>query len=230
MDYLLEGLTEALRLLVTGDREIFAVVGLSLRISLVAILLAAAVAVPLGFLIGTRSFPGRAAVVTLLHTAMAVPTVLIGLLGYALLSRRGLLGSWGLLFTPTAMILGQFFLALPLVMALAVSATEAVDERIAATARTLGANESQVAWTVFWEARLALLTALAAGFGRVITEVGAAIMLGGNIRGYTRTMTTAIVLETGKGEFGQALALGLILLLVAFAVNLLLHLLRQQNA
>jgi len=230
MDYLLQGLTEALRLLLTFDREVFGIVGLSLRVSLTALLLAAALAVPLGFLIGTRSFPGRTLLVTLLHTGMAIPTVLIGLLGYALFSRRGLLGPWGLLFTPTAMIVGQVGLALPLVTALAVSAIEAVDRRVAATARTLGATEWQVALTVFWEARLALVTALAAGFGRVVTEVGAAILLGGNIRGYTRTMTTAIALETSKGEFGRALALGLILLVVAFGVNLLLHVLRKRNS
>jgi tungstate transport system permease protein len=230
MDFLLQGLVEAFHLLLTFDREVFAVVWLSLGVSVTAILLAAGVSVPLGFLIGTRSFPGRSGIITLLHTGMAIPTVLIGLLGYALFSRRGLLGPWGLLFTPTAMIVGQFCLALPLVTALAMSATEAVDRRVAATARTLGATEWQVALTVFWEARLALLTALAAGFGRVVTEVGAAIMLGGNIRGSTRTMTTAIVLETSKGEFGQAMALGLILLLVAFGVNLLLHVLRARDA
>lgn len=138
MDYLLQGLKEALHLLLTFDREVWGIVGLSLWVSLTAISLAAAIAVPLGFLIGTRSFPGRSALVTLLHTGMAIPTVPIGLLGYALFSQRGLLGPWGLLFTPMAMIVGQVGLALPLVTALAVSATEAVDRRVAATARTLG--------------------------------------------------------------------------------------------
>ncbi len=160
---------------------------------------------------------------------MALPTVVVGLLVYSLTSRQGPLGPLELLFTPKAMIIGQFILAAPIIVALTISATQAIDPRVKITAMTLGAGPLRTAVTVLSEARFALMAAVVAGFGRVIAEVGCALMVGGNIRGYTRTMTTAIALETAKGEFAFGLALGFILLAVAFFVNILFHWLQSRE-
>jgi tungstate transport system permease protein len=160
---------------------------------------------------------------------MALPTVVVGLLVYSLISRQGPLGPLELLFTPKAMVIGQFILATPIIVALTISATQAIDPRVKITAMTLGAGPLRTAVTVLSEAKFALMAAVVAGFGRVIGEVGCALMVGGNIRGYTRTMTTAISLETAKGEFAFGLALGFILLTVAFVVNILLHRLQSRE-
>jgi tungstate transport system permease protein len=155
--------------------------------------------------------------------------VLIGLFVFSLISRQGPLGFLGLLFTPSAMIIGQFILAIPIIIALTISAVQGVDARVRPTALTLGANHFQTILTVLTEARFALMAAIIAGFGRVIGEVGSALMLGGNIRNYTRTITTAIALETSKGEFGFAIALGIILMVVAFSVNILFRYFQQRG-
>jgi tungstate transport system permease protein len=230
VDYLLEGLREAVRLLWQFDPEVTGAAGLSLGVSCVATLLAAAVGLPLGVAVGTSRFRGRRVVLVLLNTAMALPTVVVGLFLYALLSRRGFLGPCGLLYTPTAMMLGQFVLATPLIAALAVAAVSDTDPSVAKTARSLGAGWLRVRLSIVSETRSAVLGAVVAGFGRVIAEVGISIMLGGNIRHYTRNMTAAIALETSKGEFGLALALGIILLLIALFVNVVLQCLQQRRA
>lgn len=229
MHYLLEGLTEALRLLWQLDREVMAAAGLSLSVSSVATVLAAAVGLPLGVAVATSRFRGRRVVLVLLNTAMALPTVVVGLFFYAVLSRRGILGPYGLLYTPSAMVIGQFVLATPLIAALAVAAVSDTDPAVAKTARSLGAGWLRVRLSIVSEARTAVLGAVIAGFGRLIAEVGVSIMLGGNIRGYTRNMTAAIALETSKGEFGFALALGLLLLLLALGVNIVIQCLRQRR-
>jgi tungstate transport system permease protein len=223
MEYIIEGLAKALKLIFSLDPEIYGIVGRSVRFALTATLLAAIAGVPLGFVIGSKSFKGKPAVITLLNTLMALPTVVVGLLGYAFLSRRAPLGFLDLIFSPHALILGEFFLSLPVITNLTVSAVQAVDKRAYLTAQTLGASRWMVAWTVLMEARFALLAAIIAGFGRAVSEVGSAMMLGGNIRYYTRTMTTAIALEVSKGEFGFGLALGFFLLAVAFSINILFH-------
>jgi len=223
MEYIIEGLAKALELIFSMDPEIYGIVGRSVRFALTATLLAAVAGVPLGFVIGSKSFKGKPAVITLLNTLMALPTVVVGLLGYAFLSRRAPLGFLDLIFSPHAVILGEFLLSLPVITNLTVSAVQAVDKRAYLTAQTLGANRWMVAWTVLMEARFALLAAIIAGFGRAVSEVGSAMMLGGNIRYYTRTMTTAIALEVSKGEFGFGLALGFFLLAVAFSINILFH-------
>jgi tungstate transport system permease protein len=223
MDYIIEGLGKALELIFSLDREIYGIVGRSVRFALTATLLAAVAGVPLGFVIGSKSFKGKPALVTLLNTLMALPTVVVGLLGYAFLSRRAPLGFLDMIFSPHAVILGEFLLSLPVITNLTVSAVQAVDKRAYLTAQTLGASRWMVAWTVLMEARFALLAAIIAGFGRAVSEVGSAMMLGGNIRYYTRTMTTAIALEVSKGEFGFGLALGFFLLAVAFSINILFH-------
>ena len=223
MEYIAEGLAKALELIFSLDREIYAIVGRSVRFALTATLLAAVAGVPLGFVIGSKSFKGKPAIITLLNTLMALPTVVVGLLGYAFLSRRAPLGFLDLIFSPHAVILGEFLLSLPVITNLTVSAVQAVDKRAYLTAQTLGASRWMVAWTVLMEARFALLAAIIAGFGRAVSEVGSAMMLGGNIRYYTRTMTTAIALEVSKGEFGFGLALGFFLLAVAFSINIFFH-------
>jgi tungstate transport system permease protein len=223
MDYLWEGIQEAIRLIVSLDHEVSRTVLLSLRISLTATLLASIVGIPLGFLISTQEFPLKRPIITFFNTLLSLPTVVVGLFLYSLLSKRGPLGPLDLLFTPAAMVLGQFILAIPIIVALTISAIQMVDPRVKWTAMTLGAGPVRTAMAVLSEARFALTGAVIAGFGRVIAEVGAAMMVGGNIKGYTRIMTTAIALETAKGEFALALSLGFILLTVAFSVNILFH-------
>ena len=223
MDFIIEGIQKALQLIFSLDREIINIVLLSLRVSLTAIILASFLGIPLGFLMAVKDYWGKRFSVTLVNTLLALPTVVIGLIVYSLISRRGPLGVFGLLYSPSAMIIGQFILATPIIIALTHSAVQGVDKRIRNTALTLGATETQSAWMVIKEARYAVLAAVITGFGRVIAEVGAAMMLGGNIKGSTRIMTTAIALETAKGEFGFAIALGIILLLIALVANILLH-------
>ena len=223
MEYLWEGIQEAIRLIISADNEVCRTVLLSLRISLTATLLASILGIPVGFLIGTREFFLKRPVITFFNTLLSLPTVVVGLFLYSLLSKRGPLGLLDLLFTPSAMVLGQFILAIPIIVALTISAIQALDPRVTWTAMTLGAGPVRTAMAVLSEARFTLTGAVIAGFGRVIAEVGAAMMVGGNIKGYTRIMTTAIALETAKGEFAFALSLGFILLIVAFSVNILFH-------
>ncbi|ETX07472.1 MAG: ABC transporter permease [Candidatus Entotheonella gemina] len=227
MDYIIEAFVGAFRLILTLDREILTIALFSLQMAGTATVLATVIGVPLAYGIATRNFPGKRTVLTLFNTLMALPTVVVGLFCYAFLSRRGPLGFLDLLFTPSGMIIGDLILALPLVVALTIAAVNAVDPRVQLTARALGATSRQTSWTVLLDARYALVAAVLNGFGRVIAEVGAATMLGGNIRGYTRTLTTAIALETSKGEFAFAMALGLILLTLALIVNLLLRRLQE---
>jgi tungstate transport system permease protein len=228
LDFLGESLQAALALILNLDVEVVGAVWTSLYTSLAAILLAALVGIPAGTLLGLGRFAGRRAALTLLNTLMALPTVVVGLVIYGFLSRQGPLGPLGLLFTPVAMIIGQTVLAAPIVANYTVAAVAGADPRIMTTALTLGAGRLRAAWQLLLEVRFGVMAAVVAGFGRVIAEVGVAMMLGGNIRGYTRTMTTAIALETSKGEFAFGLALGLVLMTVALIVNLFLNLLQQR--
>lgn len=223
MEYLWGGIKGAVLLIISWDAEIFRTVLLSLRISLASTLIASLIGIPMGFLISTHEFPLKRPIITIFNTLLSLPTVVVGLFLYSLLSRKGPFGPLGLLFTPTAMVIGQFILATPIIVALTITAIQAMDPRAKITAMTLGAGSFRTALTVLSEARFALTAAVIAGFGRVIAEVGTAMMVGGNIKGYTRTMTTAIALETAKGEFAFGLALGCILLFVAFSINILFH-------
>jgi tungstate transport system permease protein len=227
MDYIIDAFRGAFWLILSLDREIFSIALLSLRVAGTATVFATLIGVPLAYVIATRDFPGKRTVLTIFNTLMAVPTVLVGLFCYAFFSRRGPLGFLDLLFTPTGMVIGDLILALPLIVALTIAAVNAVDPRARLTALALGATSRQTSWTVLLDARYALMAAVLNGFGRVVAEVGAAMMLGGNIRGYTRTLTTAVALETSKGEFAFAMALGLILLTLALMVNLLLRRLQE---
>jgi tungstate transport system permease protein len=200
----------------------------SLYTSSCSIVIAALLGVPIGLWLGLNRFRGRRLLIALLNTLMALPTVVVGLLLFGLLSRQGPLGPLGLLFTPLAMIAGQTVLAAPIVANLVLAAVTGADQRIINTALTLGASRLQAAIQLLREIRFGVMAAVIAGFGRVIAEVGVAMMLGGNIRNSTRTMTTAIALETSKGEFAFGLALGIILLSVALIVNLFLNALQQR--
>lgn len=223
MDFLIKSLAEALSMLFSLDPELYLIVYVSLKVSLWSTLVASVLGVPLGFFIAIRQFRGKRAVITVLNTLLALPTVVIGLLVYALLTRQGILGEFGLLYTPTAIVIGQVILILPWVAGFTVSAVSRIDERYRRTAMTLGAGAFQTAVAIIREARFGILGAVIAAFGRVIAEIGIAMMLGGNIKGFTRTMTTAMALEHNKGEFVLAVALGIVLLAVSLAMNILLQ-------
>ena len=223
MDFLTQSLAEAFTMLVSLDPELYFIVWVSLRVSLMSTLIASAMGIPLGFLIAIRHFRGKRGVITLLNTLLALPTVVIGLFVYALLSRQGALGHLGLLYTPAAIVVGQVILILPWVAGFTVSAVSRIDERYRRTAMTLGAGPLQTAIAILREARFGILGSVIAAFGRVISEIGIAMMLGGNIKGFTRTMTTAMALEHNKGEFVLAVALGIVLLAVSLAMNILLQ-------
>jgi tungstate transport system permease protein len=229
LQYLWEGFTTALKLIFTLDSEVINCTLVSLKVSSIAVLLASLVALPLSFVIVINEFRGKRAVITLFDTLMAMPTVVVGLFVFSFISRQGPLGVLGLLFTPAAMIIGQFILSTPLITALSISALQGVDPRVRITALALGARSYYVTLTLMREARFAIVAAIIAGFGRIIGEVGSAMMLGGNIRGYTRTITTAIALETSKGQFSLGLALGIILLIVALSVNVILRYLQHKT-
>lgn len=230
MDYLLIGMWQAVVWLVSGHVEVYRVIWVSAKIVITATVLATCLGVPLGVAIALSQFRGKRLVISVFNTLFSMPTVVVGLTVYAFLSRQGPLGHLGLLFTPWAVIIGDVLLALPILVALTISAVQSTDPRVRETALSLGAGPAQAALAVLGEARLVLCGAVVAGFGRIIAEVGAAMMLGGNIHGYTRTMTTAIALETSKGEFALGLALGLVLLVVAFVVNVVLYYLQGRNA
>jgi tungstate transport system permease protein len=218
-NYFLDAFLVSIKLISGFDRELFLVVWTSLKISLIAVFMASLVSVPLGLCVALKQFRGKKILLSLLNTLMALPTVVVGLLLYGLLNRQGLFGDFGLLYTPTAMVIGQCVLIIPIIWNLSIAAANSADPRLYATCLALGANLIQQGLVYMSEVRSALMAAIVTGFGRAIGEVGIAMMLGGNIHGFTRTMTTAIALETSKGEFEFALALGLMLLLVAFVVN-----------
>ncbi len=213
-----ESLSQAADLLFTGG-EVWSIILRSLIVSGTAVLLATVVSIPLGLIIGLSRFTGRGPLVAVINTGMALPPVVAGLLVFLLLSRSGPLGSLGLLYTKQAMVVAQLVLAIPLVLGITISAIKNVPQQALLQARSLGANRLQTAMVALREARLMLLVAIIAGMGRVIAEVGAVMMVGGNIRGETQVMTTAIMEEVRKGEFALGLALGMILLVIAFTAN-----------
>ncbi|MGB9618223.1 MAG: ABC transporter permease [Desulfomonilaceae bacterium] len=229
MNFLKEALAHAILLIASGDREVFFIVWTSIKVSLAAVGLAACTGIPLGMALAVKRFKGKQAVLLLLNTSMATPTVVIGLVFYVLLSRSGPLGGLGILFTPTGMIVGLYALCLPLIVNMSTLAVQALDPRFFLTVKLLGANYRQQGWLILKEARFALMGAVVIGFGRIVSEVGVAMMLGGNIRGFTRTMTTAIALETSKGELELSMALGIILMVVALGVNAGLYLLQMER-
>jgi tungstate transport system permease protein len=223
MDSLLNGFLQAFELIFKADQTLFGIIFLSLKVSGSALLIATALGLPLGALLALKRFPGRDLSISMMNTLMGLPPVVVGLFVYILLSRKGPLGFMGLLYSPTAMIIAQTVLALPIVSALCHSAIVNVDPVIRQAARTLGATRNQETLAVIREARYGIFSAVIAAFGRVMAEVGAILIVGGNIAGYTRVMTTTIALETDKGNFELAIALGVILLTISFIINAALH-------
>ncbi len=220
MDFLIDSFRSAIVLLWSLDPELYFIIFVSLKVSLASTLLASLLGVPAGFLIAFKEFRGKRVVLTVLNSLLAMPTVVVGLLVYAFISRRGILGILDLLYTQPAIVLGQIILVFPIVATLTLAAVSQIDTRYRKTAMTLGATPFQAALVVFREARFGVIAAIITSFGRVIAEVGISMMLGGNAKGYTRTMTTAMALEYDKGEFILAVALGVALLLIAFTVNI----------
>jgi len=223
VDIFVDSLQSAILLVCSLDREMLTIVMVSLQVSCVSTVLAGLVGVPTGFFIALRRFPGKAMLITVLNTSLALPTVVIGLFVYAFISRRGVFGPLDLLYTQKAIIIGQVILIIPLVSALTIAAISRIDDRYRRTAMTLGANRIQTAKVILFEARFGITAAIVAAFGRVISEIGISMMLGGNIKGFTRTMTTAMALEYDKGAFSLAVALGIVLMTLSFGMNILFH-------
>ena len=219
MDGLIGASAEALRLLFTGDREIWEIVAISFSVSFRAILYIVPLAILSAFALAYGNFPGRRALITIVNALVALPAVVVGLLLYMLLSSSGPFGGWRLLFTQGAMIIGQMILAFPLLVAMIHISLQGVDLSAWQTARTLGAGIFRAMLTIMREVRFGLIAAIVAGFGRVVSEVGCSIMVGGNILHHTRNIPTAIALETSKGEFEQGIALGAVLITLALALN-----------
>lgn len=230
MDVLAEGLRRAVALLLGGDPEILAVLWLSVRVSGTATLIALLVGIPAGATLALTRFPGRTLVVSTVNTGMGLPPVVVGLFVTIMLWRSGPLGDWEILYTPAAIVLAQAVIAAPIVTGITLAAVQNVPAQFRLQLVALGASRGQMVWVVLREARLPMLAAVMAGFGGVISEVGASMMLGGNIKGSTRVLTTATVLETGKGNFDVAIALSILLLALVFGINWALTTIQQRRA
>ena len=227
MNPFLDSAARAAQLVASGDPQLLHIVGLSLSVSALACMIATAFGLLIGAAVAVWRFPGRGAVLVVLNTLLALPSVVVGLVVYLLLSRAGPLGSWGILFTPAAMVIAQAILVTPIVAALARQTIEDAMRNHGQQLRSLGANRLECALIIAWDERLALLTLALLAFGRAVSEVGAVMMVGGNIAGVTRVMTTAIALETSKGDLPLALALGLVLLAVVLLINVVIGVLRE---
>ena len=222
------GITRAIDLIISLDPEVVEVAGRSLLISLTSTLLASLICLPVASAIHFNRFPGKRLLVSLIQTFFSIPTVVIGLIVFTLFSRTGPLGGLNLLFTPTIMVVGQALLITPILLGLTISALSGVDQAVLDTARSLGASGLQTAVVVLREARFAVIAAVIMGFSRAISEIGIALMVGGNIRGFTRVITTAISLESSRGDVELSIALGIILILIALLVNITLNRLQQR--
>lgn len=229
MEFLMESILSAALLIWAMDPELLEIVHVSLKVSSISTLLAGMVGIPAGFFIAFREFTGKRLLITILNTLLALPTVVVGLFVYAFISRRGIFGPFDLLYTQEAIIMGQVILIIPIVTTFTIAAIDRIDARYRETALTLGAGAFQTAWVTLREARFTIVAAIIMAFGRVIAEVGISMMLGGNAKGFTRTMTTAMALEYDKGEFALSVALGIVLLLVSFTVNVLFNALQGKT-
>ena len=227
MDFLLHGFFEAFNLLLNGDLETYSAIKATLYTSSVSILFAVLVGFPLGFILGFYDFKGRKILRLLSDTALAMPTVAIGLILYAFITRNGPLGSLNLLFTLKAVMLGQFVLALPIIISLTASVVENMEKKHYLTILNLRLAPAKLVFCVLYELRYALMVVIATAYGRIVAEVGVAMMIGGNIKYFTRTITTAVSLETNKGEFAMGIALAMVLIFIAFLVNLAIFALKK---
>ncbi len=228
MDFIIQGIADAFRLIVSGDSQTYSAIGATLKVSTMSMGASLALGIPLGFFLGYKTFPGKRQVRLVVDTLLALPTVFIGLIVYAFFSSRGPLGHLGLLFTLRAIAIGQTILALPIVISLSATAVEQMDRQLKVTLVSLGADRCQLLMTSLWEVRHAIFAASLTAYGRVMTEVGISMMVGGNIKWQTRTVTTAIALETSKGMFATGFALGLVLIMIAFTVNIGVSVLRKK--
>ena len=229
MDLIVAGAGQAARLLLAGDAEVFAILWLSLKVSGAATLVSLALGVPAGAALALLRFPGRTAVISLVNAGMGLPPVVVGLFVSLLLWRSGPMGGWELLYTPAAIVLAQAVIATPIVTGITLAAVQNVPEKFRLQLVALGASRTQMVAVVLREARLPMLAAVMAAFGGVISEIGASMMVGGNIKGQTRTLTTAMALETGKGNFEVAIALSVLLLVLVLAVNWALTSIQQRQ-
>lgn len=229
MGFLIDSLFSAIYMLWSLDPELYYIIYVSLKVSLSSTAVASILGIPAGILISLSNFRLKNGLVTVLNSLMALPTVVVGLTVYAFISRRGILGMLDLLYTQTAMIIGQVILILPIIISLTISAISSVNEDYRKTALTLGGGTFDVARVILREARVGVIASVITAFGRVIAEIGVSMMLGGNVKGYTRTMTTAMALEYDKGEFIMAIALGLVLLSLSFLVNTIISKIRLGN-
>ena len=229
MDLIVEGIKKAFWLLITLDPEVIGITFLSFKVSGTATLISLFIGISTGTVVALTRFPGRRIVVSLINTGMGLPPVVVGLFVTIFLWRNGPLGFFGMLYTPTAMIIAQTVIAAPIVMGISLAAMQQLPQKLRLQILALGATRLQMVWILVREARLLLLAAVMAGFGGVISEVGASIMVGGNIRGYSRVLTTATVMETSRGNFDVAIALGIILLLLAYLINLALTQVQQRE-
>lgn len=228
MDFILEGLNEALWLLIRLDAETISAIETTIRSSTLSIIFSLFIGLPLGFVLGFFDFPLRKALRLLFDTLLAIPTVVVGLIVYAFISNRGPFGSYELLYTMQGIVIGQTLLALPIIISLTANAIEGMDKKLYLTLASFGLTFLQTIKSVIWELRHALIAVAITAYGRVVAEVGIAMMIGGNIKWFTRTITTAISLETSKGEFSMGIALGLVLMLIAFVANISLYYLRKR--
>ncbi|MEG1641559.1 MAG: ABC transporter permease [Synergistaceae bacterium] len=228
MDFITEGFVQGIKLLLTMDEETINIVVTTLKLTLLSMSGIIIMGVPLGFLLGYFDFRGKNVLRTIVDTLLAMPTVVIGLLVYAFISRNGPLGEYDLLFTIRGMAIGQLILGLPIVIAYTATAVEGLDERLNVTLQTLGASSFRLAMTTLFEGRFHIITAILTSYGRIVGEVGAAMMLGGNIKWHTRTITTAITLETGKGDFSLGIALGVILVFISLMLNVMTSYLKRK--
>ena len=224
MEIFLDATISAMLLIINLDKELFEIVAVSLNVSFVSTFIASGIGIPCGFIIAFNYFKLKRFLITLLNTLLALPTVVIGIFVYSFISRRGILGSLDLLYTQKAIIIGQIILITPLVATLCIAAISKIDERYKKTAMTLGAGRWETALVILKETKYGIIAAIIAAFGRVIAEVGISMMLGGNAKGFTRTITTAMALEYDKGELVLSFALGIILLIIAFGINIFFHL------
>ena len=228
MNLFTDGFNEAIDLLTSGNESVYSAISVTVTVSSLSLMISLIIGLPLGFFFGYYQFPGKTIIRTIVDTFLALPTVVIGLIAYTMLSQVGPLGEYNLLFSQQAIIMGQIVLGLPIIIALTASQVEAVDKRLYTSLKGLGANSYQILIGTLIEARFGLMTAAMTAYGRIITEVGISMMVGGNIKYHTRTITTAIALETGKGEFVTGIALGLVLFAVALMVNIALSVLKRK--
>ncbi len=228
MSLFVDGFNEAIDLLLLGNESVYSAISATIVVSSWSLFISLLIGLPLGFFLGYYNFPGKSVIRTIVDTLLALPTVVIGLIAYTMLSKVGPFGNFDLLFSQKAIIIGQIVLGLPIIIALTAIQVEAVDKRLYISLKGLGASSKQVLIATLIEARFGLMTAAMTAYGRIITEIGISMMVGGNIKYHTRTVTTAIALETGKGEFVTGIALGLVLFVVALIVNIALSILKRK--